>query len=72
MTKFIYTTAIDKIRRMKKRIKVIPGGSSAGKTFGILPILIDKAIKEPNTSISVVSESMPHLKKGCMVLGKLA
>lgn len=28
--KFIYTTAIDKIRRMKKRIKVIPGGSSAG------------------------------------------
>jgi len=30
MSKFIYTTAIDKIRRMKTRIKVIPGGTSAG------------------------------------------
>lgn len=28
--KFIYTTAIDKIRRMTKRKKVIQGGTSAG------------------------------------------
>lgn len=66
MSKFIYTTAIDKIRRMKKRIKVIPGGSSAGKTFAILPILVDKAIKQPDTTISIVSESMPHLRRGAM------
>lgn len=66
MADFVYTTAIDKIRRMKKRIKIIPGGSSAGKTYGIIPILIDKAIATPNTSISIVSESMPHLRKGCM------
>jgi len=66
MSKFIYTSAIDKIRRMKKRIKVIPGGSSAGKTFAILPILIDKAIKQPDTTISIVSESMPHLRRGAM------
>jgi phage terminase large subunit len=64
--KFVYTTAIHKIRKMKSRIKVIPGGSSAGKTFGILPILIDKAAKKSNLSISVVSESMPHLKRGAM------
>ena len=55
---FIYTTAIKKIRKMKARKKVIQGGTSAGKTFGILPILIDKAIKKPNTEISVVSESV--------------
>ena len=66
MSKFIYTTAIDKIRRMKKRIKVIPGGSSAGKTFAILPILVDKAIKQPDLTISIVSESMPHLRRGAM------
>lgn len=67
MTKdFIYTTAIDKIRRMKARIKVIPGGSSAGKTYGIIPILIDKAITNPEISISIVSESIPHLKRGAM------
>ncbi|CAA6810341.1 MAG: Terminase large subunit [uncultured Sulfurovum sp.] len=63
---FKYTTAIKKIRKMKARIKIIPGGTSAGKTFSILPILIDKAIKNPMTEISVVSESLPHLRKGAM------
>ena len=37
------TTAINKILALKKRIKIIQGGTSAGKTFGILPILINKA-----------------------------
>jgi phage terminase large subunit len=64
--KFIYTTAIDKIRKLSKRKKVIQGGTSAGKTFGILPILIDRAIKEPNLEISIVSESIPHLRRGCL------
>lgn len=63
---FHYTTAIKKLRSLTKRKKVIQGGSSAGKTFGILPILIDKAIKEPNKEISVVSESVPHLRRGAL------
>jgi len=63
---FILTTAIRKLLRLKKRIKVIRGGTSAGKTFGILPLLIDKAIKEPNLEISVVSESIPHLRRGAL------
>ena len=66
MSEFKYTTALDKIRKMKKRIKVIPGGTSAGKTFSILPILIDMAIKKQLLEISVVSESLPHLKRGAM------
>jgi len=66
VSKFIYTTALDKIRKMTKRIKVIPGGSSAGKTYSILPILADMAIRTPNLSISVVSESMPHLRRGAL------
>ena len=49
---------------MKSRIKVIQGGTSASKTFSILAILIDKAIKIPNLEISVVSESIPHLRRG--------
>ena len=64
--KFKYTTAIKKIRKMKARKKVIQGGTSAGKTFGILPILIDKAIKTPLLEISVVSESVPHLRRGAL------
>ena len=63
---FIYTTAIKKIRKMKARIKIVPGGTSAGKTYAIIPILIDKAIKQPGISISVVSESVPHLKRGAI------
>jgi len=51
---------------MKARKKVIQGGSSAGKTFGIIPILIDKACKNSNLEITVMSESVPHLKKGAM------
>jgi phage terminase large subunit len=45
---------------------VVQGGTSAGKTFGILPILIDHALKHPNTEISVVSESIPHLRRGAL------
>lgn len=63
---FTYTTGIDKMRRLSKRIKVIPGGSSAGKTYGILPILIQRALETPLTEISVVSESVPHLRKGAL------
>jgi phage terminase large subunit len=66
MKKFVYTKSLSKIRKLTKRIKVIQGSSSAGKTIAILSILIDKALKNPNTSISVVSETMPHLKRGCI------
>ena len=60
------TTAIDKILALKKRIKIIQGGTSAGKTFGILPILIHKAADTPNLEISVVAESIPHLRRGAL------
>ena len=36
---FQKTTAIKKILALDKRIKAIQGGTSAGKTFGVLPIL---------------------------------
>lgn len=66
MSSFVYTTSIKKLRKLSKRIKVIPGGTSAGKTFGILPILIDRATRRSNLEISVVSESVPHLRKGAL------
>ncbi len=63
---FIVTTSIRKLARLKQRIKVVRGGTSAGKTFGILPLLIDKAMREPMLEISVVSESIPHLRRGAL------
>lgn len=63
---FIVTTALKKLLRLQKRIKVVRGGTSASKTFSILPILIDRAIKTSNLEISVVSESIPHLRRGAL------
>ena len=63
---FKRTTAINKILSLKKRIKGIQGGTSAGKTFGILPVLINRAIQTPNLEISIVAESIPHLKRGAL------
>ena len=63
---FIRTTAINKLLKLKKFIKGVQGGSSAGKTYGILPIEINYAIKNPNTETSIVAESIPHLKRGAM------
>lgn len=63
---FKRTTAINKILALRKRKKVIQGGTSAGKTFGIIPILIDRACKAPLLEISVVSESIPHLRRGAL------
>ena len=63
---FKYTTAISKIRAMKARKKVIQGGASAGKTFGIIPVLIDKATKNPNQEISIVTQTIPQLRRGAL------
>jgi phage terminase large subunit len=63
---FKVTTAIRKILALKKRIKIIQGGTSAGKTFGILPILIDKAARHSALEISVVAETIPHLRRGAL------
>jgi phage terminase large subunit len=60
------TTALIKIVALKKRIKVIQGGSSAGKTIAIMLKLIDRAQKEDGKTFSVVSETMPHLKRGAI------
>jgi phage terminase large subunit len=62
----IITTAIKKINALKRRIKIIQGGTSAGKTYGILPVLITKAATYPRTEISVVAETIPHLRRGAL------
>lgn len=66
MVGFQVTTAIKKLHSLKKRKKVVQGGTSAGKTWAILPILIDRAIRNDMLECSVVSESIPHLRRGAM------
>jgi len=64
---FTQTTALKKISKLKKKIRAIQGGTSSSKTISILLLLINMAQsdKEP-TLTSIVSESIPHLKRGAM------
>lgn len=62
---FYITTATTKIRALTKRIRAVQGGTSASKTIGILQNLIDGAQSdELPTLTSVVSDVLPHLKRG--------
>lgn len=63
---FSRTTAQAKIAKLRKRYRVVQGGTSASKTYSILPFLITYCCQVPNLEVSVVSESMPHLKRGCI------
>lgn len=64
---FQVTTATNKLLQLNKRIRGIGGGSSASKTVSILLWLIDRAQSNKEKEvISVVSESMPHLKRGAI------
>jgi phage terminase large subunit len=70
MGEFKAVTATHKLLKLNKRIRAAAGGTSASKTISILLILIDKAQTAANNKeqllISVVSESLPHLKRGVM------
>jgi phage terminase large subunit len=63
---FQQTTAQSKIASLRKRIRIVQGGTSSSKTFSILPLLITYAIDTPRSEISVVAESIPHLKRGAV------
>jgi len=60
------TSALNKLRELNKRVRIIRGGSSAGKTIGIIAILIDYAIRNKGKEISIVAESIPHLRRGAL------
>jgi len=73
---FTKTTATKKLLKVikpmvlnkSKRILGIPGGTSAGKTISVLMFLIMLAQKDApmdKTLTSIVSESIPHSKRGC-------
>lgn len=70
MAEFKAVTATTKLLALNKRIKAVAGGTSASKTISILLILIDKcqvaANKNQQLLVSVVSESLPHLKRGAL------
>jgi phage terminase large subunit len=61
------TTATKRVASLNKRIRAIQGGTSASKTISVLLLLIHYAQTDKTPTItSVVSESIPHLKRGAI------
>lgn len=61
------TTATNKILALKKKVRAVAGGTSASKTISILLYLIARAQSDKTPTLtSVVSESIPHLKRGAI------
>lgn len=64
---YAITTATRKIASLKKRIRIVQGGTSASKTISIIIGLIEYAQKDKEAkTTSIVSESFPHLKRGAI------
>ncbi len=64
---YVQTTATKKIIALNKRIRAIQGGTAASKTVSIVLYLIAKAQSDKiPTMTSIVSESLPHLRRGAM------
>jgi len=55
---------------MDARKRVVQGGTSGGKTHGIIPIEIDYCIKHPKTLTTFVAETIPAIKSGCVKIFK--
>lgn len=51
---------------MKARKRVVQGGTWAGKTFGIMAVLADKAARTPKLKITVAAETIPALREGAL------
>lgn len=61
------TTALQKIASLNKKIRALQGGTSSSKTISSLLYLIHLAQTDTTPKLSsVISESVPHLKRGAM------
>lgn len=60
------TTAFAKIEALDKRINIIQGGTSAGKTISILMHINDVATLNNGVLISIVTDTYPNLERGAM------
>jgi len=61
----VYFDTLKAFNAQKFKTFCLQGGSSSSKTFSTLQLLITLALQE-KLLISVVSESMPHLKRGAI------
>lgn len=64
--KYCQTTSLERIQELTRRIWVVQGGTSAGKTIAILIYVLNWAIEHPGKVCTVVSDTFPNLRTGAM------
>ena len=64
--KYSITTSLEKIYALDSRINIVQGGTSAGKTIGILMELIDLSFEVKGKVITITTDTFPNLRKGAM------
>lgn len=62
---FQRTKSINKLLKLQKRKKVVQGGTWAGKTYGIIAVIINCALTSKKR-ILIVSETIPAVKGGAL------
>ncbi len=67
---FDRTTAINKLSKLRKRKRVVQGGTWAGKTQGIISLLINNLTQSPSMDLTIVAETVPALKGGALKIFK--
>jgi phage terminase large subunit len=60
------TNVFSKLLKADTRLVISQGGTSSSKTYSTLQLLYLIAYKKQGTHISIVSETLPHLKRGAM------
>ena len=63
---WVDTESYFKIKEKKKRIVVVQGGTSAGKTYDICAMLADSSFDVQNKIISITTDTFPNLRRGAM------
>lgn len=66
MAEWVDTESYFKIKEQEKRIVVVQGGTSAGKTYDICAILADLSFDTQNEIISITTDTFPNLRRGAM------
>ena len=62
--KYQITNSLKQIASLKKRIRIVSGWTSSSKTISVILYLIAKAQSDKQPTLtSIVSESIPHLKR---------
>lgn len=51
---------------MTARKKVIQGSTAAGKTHGVIPVLIDRCCRTERLKVTAVAETLPAVKEGAL------